>query len=196
VFNTIVLATTNQGKRKEIESFFSEINFLTLLDFPATPPEESGMTFIENAIIKARHAADISGLPALADDSGLCVQALDEAPGVFSARFAGKAANDQQNIEKLLRLLSGQKERQAFFYCALVLMRQAKDPAPIIAEGIWHGEITTKTKGENGFGYDPVFYDPRLGKMAAELSVFEKNQVSHRGQALSCLKAKFKQLKI
>ena len=190
MFETIVLATTNAGKKREIEAFFPGQRFLSLLDFKAAAPEETGMTFMENAILKARHAAHISGFPALADDSGLCVRTLQGNPGVFSARFAGQGASDHENIEKLLSVLQGNAERHAFFYCALVLARHAKDPAPVLAEGLWPGEITTSPKGSKGFGYDPVFYDPRTGKTAAEMELSEKNQISHRGKALVCLKNK------
>ena len=151
--------------------------------------EETGLTFIENAILKARHAAQITGLPAIADDSGLAVDALGGAPGIYSARYAGVDASDQHNLDKLLQALEQvpDGERQAQFHCVLVYVRHAADPTPLVFHGSWAGEITRAAAGEGGFGYDPIFYVPALGKTAAELSKDEKRAVSHRGKALTLL---------
>jgi XTP/dITP diphosphohydrolase len=148
-------------------------------------PPETGATFVENALSKARHAARVTGLPAIADDSGLVVDALGGAPGVRSARFAGEDADDGANIAKLLQLLAAPSlARTAHFYCVLVALEHADHAAPLIATGAWHGEIATAPRGANGFGYDPVFFDPVLRRTAAELDAGQKNGVSHRGTAL------------
>ena len=149
--------------------------------------EEPHCTFVENALAKARHAAEQSGLPALADDSGLCVEALHGAPGVLSARYAGEPKSDARNNEKLLSHLAGQANRKAHFYCVLVLVRSAHDPQPIIAEGEWPGEILPEQQGEGGFGYDPLFFVPEFGQTAAEMDAEAKNKVSHRGRAMQKL---------
>jgi XTP/dITP diphosphohydrolase len=151
---------------------------------------EDGLSFVENALIKARHAARLTGLPALADDSGLAVDALDGAPGIYSARYAG-GAGDDANTQKLLRALAGvpEGERSAHFYCAMALMHHAEDPAPLIAVGRWDGTITQAPSGDGGFGYDPVFFVPETGCTSAELPVETKNRMSHRGRALSALVA-------
>ena len=146
--------------------------------------EEPYVTFIENALAKARHVARESGLPALADDSGICVPVLGGAPGVLSARFAGEPKSDQANNSKLVAELRNHTNKSAYYYCALVYIRSADDPQPVIAEGRWDGEIIETARGQGGFGYDPHFWLPRLGKTAAELDPSEKNQLSHRGQAL------------
>lgn len=188
----VVLASDNAGKLAE----FSAI--LTAADVVMTPQGRLGIdpakephaTFVENALAKARHASHESGLPALADDSGLCVRALDGAPGVHSARYAALAGgerSDEANNAYLLEQLAGATDRHAFYVAVLVFLRSANDPAPIIAQGVWHGEIGTQAKGGNGFGYDPYFYLPDLGKTAAELSPEQKNRHSHRGRALQSL---------
>ena len=147
-------------------------------------PEETGQTFIENALLKARHASLLTGLPALADDSGLVVPALNGAPGIFSARYAGPTASDIENCNRLLSALSGVTDRRACFHASLVFLLHADDPDPIIAQGHWFGEILTQSQGTNGFGYDPIFLVPELKKTAAELPESEKSAISHRGQAL------------
>jgi XTP/dITP diphosphohydrolase len=149
--------------------------------------EEPHGTFIENALAKARHASMHAGLPALADDSGICVDALDGAPGVRSARFAGEPQSDERNNQHLLELLTHTESRRARYYCVMVLVRHAQDPQPLIAEGEWHGEILRAPRGRGGFGYDPLFLDPLLGKTGAELPLEEKNRISHRGKALAIL---------
>ncbi|CAM4051998.1 XTP/dITP diphosphatase [Pseudoalteromonas byunsanensis] len=185
----IVLATGNQGKVKELASMLSELKIEVLPQSQFNVPDvaETGTTFVENAIIKARHAAKITGLPAIADDSGLEVDALDGAPGVYSARYAGIDANDQDNIDKLLKALEGQPKRTARFWCVLVYMRHADDPTPLICQASWDGEITTQQQGREGFGYDPVFFVPEQNCTSAELSKEQKNALSHRGQALTML---------
>jgi len=152
--------------------------------------EEPHPTFIENALAKARHASRASGLPALADDSGICVPVLGGAPGVQSARYAGEPRSDDANNAKLVQALSSHTDKSAYYYCVLVFVRHAEDPQPVIAEGCWQGELITKPRGEGGFGYDPHFLLPALGKTAAELSAEQKNELSHRGQALRALMAK------
>lgn len=161
--------------------------------FGIEPAEETGSTFVENALIKAKHAASISGLPAIADDSGICVAALDGAPGIYSARYAGASATDQDNLAKLLKELGNNSNRQAFFYCVLVFLETAISPTPLIAEASWHGEISLEPSGTSGFGYDPIFYLPDLGQTAAEMAMAEKNHLGHRGQALSQLKEKLRE---
>jgi XTP/dITP diphosphohydrolase len=184
-----VLATANRGKVAE----FSALLAAAGLDLRLTPqselgvsaPPETASTFVENALTKARHAAHHTGLPAIADDSGLVVSALGIAPGVRSARFAGESADDQANIAKLLAALDAPGlGRAARFHCVLVALEHAEDPAPLIAGGSWAGEIAREPQGHNGFGYDPVFFDPALGRTAAELDPAAKNRVSHRGAAL------------
>ncbi|MBQ4839092.1 XTP/dITP diphosphatase [Pseudoalteromonas luteoviolacea] len=192
----IVLATGNQGKVRELGGMLEsmQIEVLPQSQFEVSDVEETGTTFVENAIIKARHAAKETGLPAIADDSGLEVDALDGAPGVYSARFAGSDASDQQNIDKLLVDLDGVTNRTARFWCVLVYMRHANDPTPIICQASWEGAIATTQHGDGGFGYDPVFWVDSLQRMAAELSKEEKNTVSHRGQALQQLMTHFKSI--
>jgi len=183
----LVLASGNDGKLRELGHRLQPLG-ITLraqAEFLVGAIEETGLTFVENALIKARHAARISGLPALADDSGLVVDGLDGRPGVRSARFAGEQASDEDNNRRLLELLADvpPDRRSASFHCCLVLLRHASDPAPIIAVGAWHGRILSSPRGHGGFGYDPLFEDPRLGVSAAELALSEKARVSHRGQA-------------
>lgn len=196
--NTIVLATGNQGKVAELSDMLTPFacRVVPQSEFQLADADETGLSFIENAIIKARHAALATGLPAIADDSGLAVDALQGAPGIYSARFAGEAANDQRNIDKLLFELTSvpMQQRQAQFHCVLVFMRHAEDPTPIISHGRWAGLIQQQPAGEGGFGYDPVFYLPELDCTAAQLSKAQKQQLSHRGQALSQLLTQLQQL--
>ncbi|HET6725617.1 MAG TPA: XTP/dITP diphosphatase [Gammaproteobacteria bacterium] len=189
-FERLVIATGNRGKLAEIRGLLTGVDVLPQSDFNIGSVDETGLTFVENAILKARHAAKSTGLPALADDSGLEVEALDGAPGIYSARYAGPAANDQANIKRLLDALHGRPddERGARFRCVLALMRHGNDPSPLIFEGSWNGRIATQPVGDNGFGYDPVFFVPELGKTAAQLLPEEKNRLSHRGQALAALR--------
>ncbi|MDE1190348.1 MAG: XTP/dITP diphosphatase [Pantoea sp.] len=187
----VVLATGNPGKVRELADLLSAfgLDIVAQTELGVESAEETGLTFIENAILKARHAAQITGLPAIADDSGLAVDALGGAPGIYSARYAGLEASDQQNLEKLLVALENvaDGERQAQFHCVLVYVRHAADPTPLVFHGSWAGEITRAAAGQGGFGYDPIFYVPELGKTAAELSKDEKRAVSHRGKALTLL---------
>lgn len=186
-----VLATGNQGKVKELANVLApfHVRLRPQSDFAVSSVAETGSTFVENAIIKARHAAKETGLAAIADDSGLAVDALGGAPGIYSARFAGEEANDQDNIAKLLDVLQDvpRAQRGAQFHCCLVFMRSADDPTPVIAQGIWRGEILDQATGTEGFGYDPVFWLPELQRSAAQLSKAEKNQISHRGKAIELL---------
>ncbi|WP_289106435.1 XTP/dITP diphosphatase [uncultured Pseudoalteromonas sp.] len=186
---TLVLATGNPGKVNELANMLSplNINVLPQSDFNVDEVAETGTTFVENAIIKARHAAKITGMPAIADDSGLEVDGLNGAPGVYSARFAGESASDQDNIDKLLNELADNPNRKARFWCVLVLMRHADDPTPLICSASWEGEITQTQNGEGGFGYDPVFFVAEQNCTSAELTKEQKNAVSHRGQALKKL---------
>lgn len=184
-----VLATSNRGKVAELEALLEEarlpIRVSAQSDLGVAAPPETATTFVENALQKARHAARATGLPAIADDSGLVVAALGGAPGVCSARFAGEQADDAANVAKLLESLAGHPgARAARFHCVLVALEGADDPAPLIASGSWAGEIARAPKGSSGFGYDPVFFDCTLGRTAAELTRPEKNRVSHRGKAL------------
>jgi XTP/dITP diphosphohydrolase len=189
----IVLASNNSGKVREFNALLGplgiEVTPQGLLGIPSC--EEPFPTFVENAITKARHASKLSGLPALADDSGICVDALGGLPGVLSARFAlsdqKRDPSDADNNALLIKKLSGVQKRSAHFTCTLVLINSADDPEPLIAVGHWHGEILEATQGEHGFGYDPLFFIPQLQRTAAELSAEEKNQISHRGQALKIL---------
>ena len=187
-----VLASTNRGKLGEFAALFAgtPIRLHALDADDSGVPPETGASFVENALIKARHAAISSGRPALADDSGLCVDALGQAPGVHSARFAGERASDRDNIDRLLAALAGVRavERTAAFVCVLVALRGPDDPAPIIATGRWSGLIALEPRGTNGFGYDPVFFDPCSGCTAAELEPERKNAVSHRALAASELR--------
>lgn len=186
MLNKLVIATGNAGKLREIRQLLEPlaIEVLPQSDFDIPEADEPYFTFIENALAKARHTSLHSGLPALADDSGICVDALQGAPGVYSARFGGEPRSDARNNEKLLQALSGEKNRHAHYYCAMVLVRNPEDPQPLIAQGIWAGQILTAPRGEGGFGYDPLFLDPASGKTGAELPLETKNTISHRGQAL------------
>lgn len=187
----IVLASNNQGKVREIGQMLAELELEVVPQstFNIEDAEETGLTFVENAIIKARHASAAAGLPAIADDSGLEVDALNGAPGIYSARYAGKGASDEQNLQKLLNELENipEAERTARFQCLMVYMRHAQDPTPIICQGTWEGIITMEPRGDNGFGYDPVFFVPGHQCTSAQLAPKVKNQLSHRGQALCLL---------
>lgn len=192
----LVLASNNAKKIKELNALLAPLGFEVIPQGQLGIPEaeEPYGTFIENALTKARHAAAHSGLPALADDSGLCVRALGGAPGVLSARYAGEPKSDARNNEKLLADLTGQADRRAHFVSLLVLCRSADDPQPIIAEGEWHGEILSTPRGADGFGYDPLFFVPTTGLTAAELDPETKNRLSHRGQAMQQLIARLPML--
>lgn len=184
----VALASSNAGKLSELSELLVdfEIELVPQSDHGVAPAEETGASFVENAIIKARHAASILGLPAIADDSGLVVDALDGAPGIHSARFSGPEGTDAANIEKLLGLLDGLpvEQRTARFYCCIVYLRDAEDPIPIVCEGEWCGRVLTAPRGSGGFGYDPVFYAPEFDCSAAELAAEQKHAVSHRAKAL------------
>lgn len=189
---TIVLASSNPGKLREIRDVLADtgLDVRPQDEFDVSDAAETGLTFVENAIIKARNAARVSGLPALADDSGLCVDALSGAPGVYSARYAGPGAGDADNVAKLLGALAGvpAESRGARFQCMLALLRHADDPMPVLCQGTWTGSIQAGATGSNGFGYDPVFHVPDHGCSAAELDSGTKNRISHRGRALAELK--------
>ena len=190
----IVLATSNHGKLAEFQHLLSihNIKMLTQKQFGVTEVEETGLTFIENAILKARCVAEASGLPVIADDSGLEVDALNGAPGIYSSRYSGKNASDADNIEKLLKALDGLpiSERTARFQCLLVYLRHANDPAPLICQGTWEGCIIEEPRGDHGFGYDPVFFVPNKHSTAAELTSEQKNKLSHRATAMHQLAEK------
>ena len=188
----LVLASSNHGKLEELRGLLSGtgIELIAQSGLGVEDADETGATFIENALLKARHATRITGLPALADDSGICVDALDGAPGLYSARYAGEHGNASRNIDKLLEQLDGvaDERRTAHFYCVLVLLRHADDPQPLVVEGQWNGRILHERRGSGGHGYDPVFFDPLHGQSAAEMALDFKNGISHRGQALALLK--------
>ncbi len=187
-FPKVVLASGNLKKIQEFETLFSNLNqIIPQPQLGIESVEETGLTFIENALLKARHAAQESGLPALADDSGLVVEALEGAPGIFSGRYAGPEATDLDNCQKLLSALESAANRAAFFHATIAFVEHAMDPDPVIAQGRWHGEILKSPRGRGGFGYDPLFYIPEFQMSAAELSAREKNHRSHRGQALRAL---------
>lgn len=191
----LVIASSNPGKLREIAHALEPlaIEVLPQSAFNVPEAEEPHATFIENALVKARHASRRCGLPALADDSGICVDVLGGEPGVHSARYAGDPGSDGRNNRKLLEVLAGETNRKAHFYCVMVLVRHAGDPQPLVAEGEWHGEILREPRGANGFGYDPLFLDPELGRSGAELALEEKNRVSHRGKALARLVARLRE---
>jgi XTP/dITP diphosphohydrolase len=182
----LVLASANPGKLREIRAVLTSVELVAQADLGVAEADEPHATFLENALAKARHASRAARLPALADDSGLCVDALGGAPGVHSAYYAGREGSrderDARNNAKLLASLGD--ERKAHYYCVMVVVRHAEDPQPLVAEGLWHGEIARAPRGANGFGYDPLFYLPELGKTAAELDPEHKNRLSHRGIAL------------
>lgn len=191
----LVIASNNPGKLREFQAMLAPlgIEVLTQEQLGISEAEEPHCTFIENALAKARHVSKESGLPALADDSGICVAALGGAPGVYSARYGGdNPKSDTHNNEKLLQEMRGVADRRAHYYCVLVLVRHAEDPQPLIAEGEWHGEIAREERGEGGFGYDPLFWLPQFGKMSAELKPEEKARISHRALAMQILLQKLK----
>ena len=191
---TVVLASNNAGKLAEFSSLLAPLGLelRKQSELGISEAEEPHVTFVENALAKARHVAQLSGMSALADDSGVCVPALGGAPGVLSARYAGEPKSDARNNQKLIHDLSTHEDKSAYYYCVLVYLRHAQDPQPVIAEGRWDGEIIATPRGENGFGYDPYFWIAALNKTAAELSAEEKNQLSHRGQALRALITKWR----
>lgn len=189
----LVLASSSAGKLAELRDLLgSDFELHAQSEFGVADAEETGLSFIENAILKARHAAAATGLPALGDDSGLCVDALNGAPGLYSARYAGRHGDSEANIQKLLGELEGvvDAQRGARFVCVLALLRSADDPQPLISEGTWPGRILHQRRGGNGFGYDPVFFSPAHGCSAAELAADIKNRDSHRGLALASLRAR------
>lgn len=187
----LVLASGNAGKLREFREILAPRGFELIAqgELGIPDPEETGLSFVENALLKARHASQLSGLPALADDSGLCVDALGGAPGLYSARYAGAHGDHAANIAKLLGELEnhGEGRRSAFFISVIALIRHPLDPAPLIAEGRWHGQVLHAPRGSGGFGYDPVFLDPASERSAAELSAEHKNRISHRGRAMDTL---------
>ncbi len=190
----IVIASSNPGKLREFAALLAPFDFDVVPQsaLGVTEAPEPHATFIENALAKARHASRSTGLPALADDSGICVPALHGAPGVFSARFAGEPKSDQRNNEKLLADIGPHRDRRAFYYCSLVLVMHADDPHPLIADGQWHGELIDAPRGVGGFGYDAYFYLPEYKLTAAELAPEIKNRVSHRGLAMQALAEKLR----
>ncbi len=192
----LVIASNNPGKLREIGQMLVPLGIEVLPQGAFGVPDcpEPHVTFIENCIAKARHASAHTGLPALADDSGICVRALNGAPGVYSARYAGEPRSDERNNRKLVEALQGQTDRRAHYYCVMVYLRYPDDPQPIIAEGVWEGEIIDTPRGSGGFGYDPHFLIPGLNRTGAELSPEEKNAISHRGQALRALVDKLRRL--
>ena len=194
MLRTLVLASNNAGKLKEFGQLLSRVGFDVHPqgEFNVPEADEPYLTFVENALTKARHAARLTGQPALADDSGVCINALQGAPGVLSARYAGEPKSDAENNRKLVTDLVQHQDKSAYYYCVLVFVRHADDPQPVIADGSWHGEIITEPRGEGGFGYDAHFLLPDLGKTAAELTSSEKNALSHRGQALRALVEKLR----
>lgn len=194
MLRTLVLASNNAGKLKEFGQMLAPVGFEVHPqgEFNVAEADEPYLTFVENALTKARHAARLTGKPALADDSGVCVNALQGAPGVLSARYAGEPKSDAENNRKLVADLATHQDKSAYYYCVLVFVRHADDPQPVIADGSWHGKIIAEPRGAGGFGYDAHFLLPELGKTAAELSAAEKNAISHRGQALRALVEKLR----
>ena len=190
----LIIASNNPGKLAEFQTLLAPlgIEVVTQAQLGIKEAEEPHFTFIENALAKARHASRESGLPALADDSGICVDALNGMPGVISARYSGYPLSDIRNNQTLLETMKMHTDRKAHYYCVLVLVRAADDAQPLIAEGEWHGEIALEPRGEGGFGYDPLFWLPGLGKMSAELTRDEKHAISHRGRAMKVLLEKLK----
>ncbi len=185
----IVLASGNPGKLREFRQMLEPAGYIVVpqAEYRVSEADEPYFTFVENALTKARHVSRLTGQPALADDSGLCVNALAGKPGVLSARYAGEPKSDERNNARLIADLAGFSDKTANYYCVLVYVRSANDPQPVIADGRWFGKIVDEPKGENGFGYDPYFWIPEFGKTAAELSPDEKNRYSHRGMALRAL---------
>jgi len=190
----VVIASNNPGKLREFTQLLEPLGIEALPQSAFAIPEasESHQTFLENALAKARHASRLSGLAALADDSGICVPALEGAPGVFSARFAGEPKSDERNNRRLVEALANHADRTAHYYCVLVLVRSPDDPRPLVADGSWHGHIVMEPRGRGGFGYDPIFWLPGFRCTAAELESAQKNRISHRGQALAALVARLR----
>jgi XTP/dITP diphosphohydrolase len=191
---TLILASNNAGKLREFATLLAPLGLVVEPQGMHNVPEaeEPHLTFVENALEKARHASRLTGLPALADDSGVCVNALGGTPGVLSARYAGEPKSDQRNNDKLIADLAPHADKSAYYYCVLVYVRHADDPQPVIADGRWNGVMLDAPRGEGGFGYDPYFLLPELGLTAAELPAADKNRLSHRGQALRALVEKLK----
>ncbi|UXY17343.1 RdgB/HAM1 family non-canonical purine NTP pyrophosphatase [Chitiniphilus purpureus] len=191
----IVLASNNAGKLREFRKLFEtlDLQLVPQAELGVDEADEPHATFVENALAKARHAARATGLPALADDSGICVAALGGAPGVHSARYAGEPRSDARNNDKLLAELSSHSDRRAWYYAALVLVRHADDPQPLIADGICLGQVLHAPQGDGGFGYDPLFWLPQFGRTVAQISADEKAAISHRGRALRALVAKLEE---
>ncbi|MCC7326034.1 MAG: RdgB/HAM1 family non-canonical purine NTP pyrophosphatase [Burkholderiales bacterium] len=187
----LVVASNNAGKLREFRRLLSplSIDVIAQGDLGIVEADEPHCTFVENALAKARHASARARLPALADDSGVCVAALGGAPGIQSARYAGEPRSDSRNNQKLVAALAGVADRRAHYYCVLMLVRHAEDPEPLFAEGRWHGTIIDTPRGDDGFGYDPHFLDPTTGQTGAELPLTRKNELSHRGQAIRALVA-------
>ncbi len=184
----IILASNNNGKIKEFNAMLDGVyQVVSMTDMQVEEVPETGLTFVENALIKARNASAQSGLPALADDSGLVVDALNGAPGIYSARYAGNHGDDEANTQKLLDVMQDEPNRTARFWCAIVFVKHANDPTPIIIQRGWEGEILSEKAGENGFGYDPVFYLPSYDATSAQLPAAQKNKISHRGRALQAV---------
>lgn len=192
MINKLVLASNNAGKLKEFAALLAPLGIEVIpqgrLNVPECP--EPHYTFLENALEKARHASHVTGLPALADDSGICVEALGGKPGVLSARYAGEPKSDERNNAKLVEKLQGKANRRAYYYCVLVLVRHADDPQPLVVDGAWYGEVVDTPSGNGGFGYDPYFWLPSHGCTVADLPADAKNAISHRGQAMQALLAK------
>lgn len=190
----IVLASNNAGKLAELSQMLAPLRFELhpQAEFGVPEADEPFNTFVENALAKARHASRLTGLPALADDSGICANALGGEPGVHSARYAGEPKSDLRNNRKLVEMLAQQPDKSANYYCVLVYVRHADDPQPVIADGRWYGEVVAEPRGQGGFGYDPYFWLPQLQCTAAELQPEQKNQLSHRGQALVALVEKLR----
>jgi XTP/dITP diphosphohydrolase len=197
MFERLVLASNNPGKLREFRRLLAPlaIDVVAQAELGVAEADEPHVTFVENALAKARHASAHAKLPALADDSGVCVAALAGAPGVQSARYAGEPKSDARNNEKLVAALQGVADRRAHYYCVLVLVRHADDPEPLIAEGIWHGTIVDAPRGDGGFGYDPHFLDAATGLTGAELPLARKNELSHRGKAMRALLARLAEAK-
>ena len=198
MISRLVLASGNEGKLREFRRLLAPrgLDVIPQTELGIPEADEPHQTFIENALAKARHASALANLPALADDSGVCVAALDGAPGVLSARYAGLPPSDVRNNAKLVAALHGVADRRAHYYCVLVLVRHAADPEPLLAEGVWHGTIVDQPRGSGGFGYDPHFRDDATGLTGAELPPEQKNELSHRGQAIRALLARLDRMQV
>lgn len=196
MFDKLVLASNNAGKLREFSALLAPLGVTVIPQGQLNVPEcpEPHYTFLENALEKARHASHVTGLPALADDSGICVEALGGKPGVLSARYAGEPKSDERNNAKLIEKLQGKDNRRAWYYCVLVLVRHADDPQPLVADGMWLGEVQDSAAGDGGFGYDPYFYLPEFGCTVAQLAAEDKNRVSHRGKAMQAMLGKLREL--